>query len=228
MIRAMAAGLAWLAVATGGTLAAEPPSPYSLPKPRAPVYVPFFSWNGPYVGLNAGYGWGTSNWTDTVTSASTGDFNLNGGLFGLTIGMNWQMLGTLIFGAEADFGWSGIKGSVSPALCGGSCETSNAWLGTARGRIGYAWDRLMPYVTAGGAFGSVKVSDGFGSVSTTRFGWVVGLGLEYAAVDRWTVKLEYIYVDLGKATCDAACAGGNPFEAAFKAGILRAGVNYRF
>ena len=226
MIKPMLAGATWLALATATALAADPQ--YPLPTPRAPLYVPFFSWNGAYVGINAGYGWGTSNWTDTVTSASTGNFKLNGGLAGLTIGMNWQMLGSLIFGCEADLGWSGIKGSASPALCGGTCTTSSTWLGTARGRIGYAWERLMPYVTAGGAFGSVKISDGFGAASTTRFGWTAGLGLEYAAIDRWTVKLEYIYVDLGKATCDAACSGANPFEAAFKAGILRAGVNFRF
>ena len=226
MIRPMLAGVAWLTLATTAAIAIDPPPP--LRPPRAAAYVPFFSWNGPYAGINVGDGFGTSNWTNTVTLASTGNFKANGGTVGVTLGTNWQMLGSWVFGAEADFDWSGIKGSASPALCGGTCVTSNTWLGTARGRIGYAWDRLMPYFTGGGAFGGVKISDGAGTATATQFGWSLGLGFEYAALDRWTVKLEYIYVDLGKARCDAACSGGNPFDVKFNAGIVRAGINYRF
>ena len=226
MIRPILAGVALLTFAATAAVAADVPP--SLPKPRASLYVPFFSWNGAYVGVNVGDGFGTSNWTDTVTLASTGNFNVNGGMAGLTLGTNMQVLGAWVFGAEADLNWSGLKGSATPALCGGTCTTSNSWIGTARGRIGYAWDRLMPYFTGGGAFGSVKISDGLGTATSTRFGWALGVGFEYAALDRWTVKLEYIYVDLGKAKCDATCSGGNPFDVAFKAGIVRAGVNYRF
>ena len=62
------------------------------------------------------------------------------------------------------------------------------------------------------AFGDVKGSVlGVGSFSQTKVGWTAGGGLEYAFIDNWTAKLEYLYVDLGKATCDAACSGGNPF-----------------
>jgi hypothetical protein len=89
-------------------------------------------------------------------------------------------------GLEGDIGWSGIKGSTT-VNCLSTCETSNGWLGTARGRIGYAFDRFLPYFTGGAAFGEVKGSVlGFGSFSQTKVGWTVGGGLEYAFVDNWT------------------------------------------
>ena len=128
----------------------------SLPQPRASAYVPFFTWNGFYVGINTGYGFGQSNWTDRTTGATTGNFSVKGGLIGGTAGYNVQ-LGSVVVGAEADIGWSGIKGT-SATGCAGLCETSNPWLGTARGRIGPALDRFLPYVTVGAAFGQIKGS----------------------------------------------------------------------
>ena len=79
------------------------------------------------------------------------------------------------------------------------------------------------------AFGEVKGSVlGFGSFSETKVGWTVGGGLEYAFTDNWTTKLEYLYVDLGNTTCNAACSGGDPFDVTFKTSIVRGGVNYKF
>ena len=179
------------------------------------------------MGLNAGGGFGSSQWTDTVTRASTNKFSTNGGMIGGTVGYNLQ-LSTFVVGLEGDIDWSGNKGSTT-INCVTTCTTSNPWLGTARGRIGYAFDRFLPYVTAGAAFGGVKGSVlGFGSFSQTKVGWTAGAGLEYAFVDNWTAKLEYLYVDLGTANCNAACSGGDPFNVTFKTNIVRAGVNYKF
>ena len=95
----------------------------------------------------------------------------------------------------------------------GTCETSNNWLGTARGRIGYAFDRFLPYFTAGAAFGDIKGTVGaVNDFSATKVGWTGGAGVEYAFIDNWSAKLEYLYVDLGKATCAAACSGGDPIS----------------
>ena len=76
MKRLLLAALGLAAVAGTSALAADMPRGRPLPPPRAPAYVPFFTWNGFYVGLNAGYGFGHSTWTDTVTQFSAGSFNV--------------------------------------------------------------------------------------------------------------------------------------------------------
>src|SRR5258707_12183495 len=98
-----------LAIAATAALGADSLPGRSLPLPRTVSYVPFFTWNGAYVGLIAGYGFGKSQWTDTITQVSTNKFSTNGGLVGGTAGYNWQ-LSTFVVGLEADIDWSGIKG----------------------------------------------------------------------------------------------------------------------
>jgi len=148
-----------------------------LPRPAykaQPYYVAPFSWSGFYVGINGGYGFGKSNWTNTATGISTGDFNLTGPLAGVTLGYNMQT-GVWVWGLEADLDASWIKGSTTTA-CGGGCSTQNTWLGTARGRIGYAWDRWLPYITGGAAFGAIKMTPPAPDTFTekTKIGWTAG------------------------------------------------------
>jgi outer membrane immunogenic protein len=207
-------------------LAADAPPGRYMPPPRAPAYVPFFSWSGLYVGVNAGYGFGHSRWTNSVTSVTTGDFNVSGAVIGGTAGYNMQ-LGSAVVGVEADLAWSNIKGSTT-LLCLGTCQTSNSWLGTARGRIGYAFDRFLPYLTAGAAFGDIKGTTTLGSFSRTNIGWTAGGGLEYAFVNNWSAKLEYLYVDLGKVRCDDGCIVAPLTDVTLNTGVVRAGVNYKF
>jgi outer membrane immunogenic protein len=221
--------------ACAGLLAATMASPSfaaDMPRPasyKAPIYVAPFSWTGFYVGINGGYGWGKSNWTVTGFGVSTGDFNVKGPLVGGTIGYNLQT-GVWVWGIEGDFDASWIKGSTT-TICGGTgCETKNTWLGTARGRIGYAWDRFLPYITGGAAFGNIKAGQtgSATTASTTKVGWTVGAGVEYAFMGSWSAKIEYLYVDLGKMSCDAVSCGGAVTDVSFKTNIVRAGVNYRF
>lgn len=209
------AGLLALSIASAS--AADIPRRQAMPA-KAPVYVsPVYNWTGPYVGLYGGYGWGSSSFSAPLAS---GSFNLSGGVFGGTLGYNYQV-GQMVFGLEADAGWSNIRGS---GTCAGlSCSTRNNWLGTARGRLGFAADRFMPYVTGGLAFGDIKTSvAGFSDASTTKAGWTLGAGVETALAGPWTAKLEYLYVDLGRG---GSIAGS---DASFKTNIVRAGVNYRF
>lgn len=177
MMRMLIAG-AFALVAGGQAFAADVPPPVA-PVPPA-TYVPRFiqSWGGYYIGINAGYGFGSSNWTDpnnpgntliggtTTPGTSTGDFNTSGFLLGGTLGLNYQ-INALVFGVEGDFNWSTMKGSVTPAngFCNlavsatavaSTCETKADWLGTARLRFGYAIDRVLVYGTGGAAFGNVQ------------------------------------------------------------------------
>jgi len=187
------------------------------PAPAQAVYVAPFSWTGAYVGINGGYGWGNSSFS---TPFPSGSFDTSGGLVGGTLGYNWQV-NQIVFGLEGDIDASWIKGS---GTCGGlSCQTKNTWLGTARGRLGYAVDRFLPYVTGGLAVGDINNTiTGIGSANETKAGWTAGGGLEYAFNGPWSVKAEYLYVDLGRG---GAIGGSN---AKFQTNIVRAGLNYRF
>jgi len=186
--------------------------------PKAPIYVPY-NWTGGYVGINGGGGWGNS---DSASPFAGPSYDVSGALVGGTLGYNWQWNQT-VFGIEGDIDWSNIRGSTGCGV-GLSCETRNDWLGTVRGRLGYAADRFMPYVTGGLAVGNIKHSiSGVGSADTTKAGWTIGGGLEAALpVPRLTAKIEYLYVDLGRG---ASVIGS---DAKFNANVVRAGLNYRF
>jgi outer membrane immunogenic protein len=214
--------VAALIAAPIAALAADLPQPsYKAPAYTAPSYV---NWSGFYVGLNGGYGFGKSSWS--TPAVNTGDFNVNGGLVGATLGYNLQT-GTWVWGAEGDIDASFMKGSTN-TVCPSGCETKNDWLATARLRLGYAgWNNWLPYLTGGAAFGDIKATDGAGSATKTAIGWTAGLGVEYAFLGNWSTKLEYLYTDLGKVTCSAPdCAGDVDIK--FKANIIKVGLNYRF
>ncbi len=207
-------------IKTGLVLAAMLAAPFAAnaadlraPTYKAPAYVApsLPSWTGFYVGLNAGYGFGTADWT-----ALGGDPEPSGFLVGGTLGYNLQT-GSWVWGIEGDLAWANMDDSVGP-------RTSEiTWFGTARGRIGYAgWGSMMPYITAGAAFAGVENSVGAASVSETRVGWTAGAGLEYMVWTNWSVKFEYLYADLG-----AADAPG-PGAVDMTSHIVRAGLNYRF
>ena len=226
MKRLLLAGVGLLSLAATSALAADLPARYPT---KAPTMVRAYNWSGWYLGVNGGYGWGDSNWTDTGSGVSTGDFKVDGGLLGGTLGVNWQR-GAWVFGLEGDGAWSGIKGSTAVTCAGANCETRNNWLATFRGRFGYAFDRFLPYVTGGLAAGDIEASrPGFGSESDTRAGWTVGAGVEWAIAGPWTAKLEYLYADLGTMSCSTAvCGGAGPVDVKLDANIVRAGINYRF
>jgi outer membrane immunogenic protein len=123
-----------------------------------------------------------------------------------------------------------VKGSVTCGIVF-SCETSSSWLATFRGRVGFAMDRWLPYVTAGGAYGNVKATATLpilglsSSESSSQFGWTFGAGFEYAFLENWTAKLEYLYVDLGSFNPLPAPAVNN---ISFRENIVRVGLNYKF
>jgi outer membrane immunogenic protein len=195
------------------------------PAYKAPMWVAPFSWSGFYAGINGGYGFGTSDWTGAATAGSA---KPKGALAGVTLGYNLQT-GVWVWGVEGDFDGSWMKntGSGTGVCAGIGCEINNTWLGTTRLRVGYAWDRWLPYLTGGAAFGNIKMTPNTGlSESKTKVGWTAGAGVEWAFAGTWSAKFEYLYVDLGKATCGAACVLST--DVSFKASVVRLGVNYRF
>jgi outer membrane immunogenic protein len=242
MRRLVVASVFSIFAGTGLAFAADLPQPLP-PPPQAPVtYVPtvpaVYNWGGIYIGINGGYGFGSSSWTPAGT-AGTGKFSVNGGLVGGTLGVNLQS-GPFVFGLETDLDWSNIVGSSSlaaaPVNCPCTFQTSNNWLGTVRGRAGYAIDRLFMYATAGGAYGNIKPqltnTTGIGSSNTVQFGWTAGAGIEYALTDNFTAKVEYLFVSLanGSFSCSAVqCGTAMSVPVSFtNTSLVRVGLNYKF
>ena len=160
---------------------------------RAPAYVTSYNWTGFYLGAHGGYGWGSSDGVD-----------LRGGFAGGQIGYNWQRMGTpWVLGIEVDSAWADFGRSDTILTPFGVLSfASNAnYVGSARGRVGYAFDRTMLYITGGlgwihnelsanatlGPF-TIGVSD-----SKFHVGGVVGAGIEHAFNPNWSGKVEYLY-----------------------------------
>ena len=208
-------------------------------------------WDGLHAGPQGGVGWGQqsqsgglflpSGTTSTIiictTCTTDGSYNLSGGLVGGTVGYDWQN-GRYVFGLEGDGSWADISGSGTcgaPALphaCGGSVRA----LGTVRARLGYDLGNVSPwgggvlaYATGGLAVGDVHAWDSlFGtSGDKTAAGWTVGAGLEAMFAPNWSVKLEYLHVDLGNPAVFSAVPP-QPEHVSTHFDVVRLGLNYHF
>lgn len=222
MIRFFLTAFAFAFTMASPSFAADMPGRF-----REPVDVaPLVNWAGLYAGINAGYGWGHSNWSSSVTAGTT---DPAGGLVGATLGFNVQS-GQFVFGLEGDASGSWIRdhNSTGTGICAANgCEIQNSWFGTARARVGYAYDRALLYLTLGGAFGDVQMSTNSMTATADRAGWTGGVGLEYAFLGPWSAKVEYLYTDLGSARCGTGICGVDT-TVNYKLNIVRLGVNYRF
>jgi len=127
--------------------------------------------------------------------------------------------------------------SVAPGFAGFCpftipCRTDLRWFGTDRARLGYAWDRLLFYGTAGIAYGQVRgtlLTPGFTVGQTTRTGFVYGGGIEFALASNWSAKAEYLHTDFGDKPTYGTAAAPLVESVSFKRfNIFRAGLNYRF
>jgi len=223
----------YILAACAGALAlgaAVPAQAADLPRPvykAPPAYIPaYFSWTGFYIGLNAGYGW--ARLTDTAGASVDPKGFIGGG----QIGYNWQV-NNFVFGLEADFQGSSQKVSDSgfdPVFGAWSTSGRLDYFGTIRGRLGIAQDRWLAYITGGYAYQNLKFdfnSATFGSASSssTRGGWTIGGGVEYAFAGPWTAGLEYLYLDSGNRDWNVF---GTNVDLRARNHVVRAKVNYRF
>lgn len=175
---------------------------------RAPVRVTTYNWQGLYLGGNLGYQWGK------VTNSSV---NPSGFMGGLQLGYNWQT-GQIVYGLETDIGLAGADDTAS------SVKFSNPWLGTLRGRGGFAFNNVLIFGTVGLAYGGLRAeSIAGGTESKSLGGWTIGAGMEVGLTPAWSVKGEYLYVDLaGRGYVITGASNG------LETSILRFGANYRF
>lgn len=204
----------------------------------------------------AGYFGNTS--VPAINSVGAQGVNSSSVTGGFTAGYNWQV-NNAVLGLEGDINYFGFKGSATgtalypccaPDTFTVSSSVSADWLATIRGRIGFlaapAW---LIYGTGGAAIAEVKGNFNFtdtfsaatesAAIRDTRVGWTAGVGTEYAFGGGWSLKAEYLYVDLGRATATSTnlmtFAGTTPspsnvftHSVDLKSNIVRVGVNYKF
>jgi iron complex outermembrane recepter protein len=150
---------------------------------KAPILTAW-SWAGPYLGVNYGYGWGKSNSDTVLSDASSGaslvatnmSTKLDGMTFGGQAGFNWQS-GPWVAGIEADFQQSRQRGraatlNCATAICNPAISAFGLdapvsvrmaqkleWFGTLRGRLGVTpTPESLLYATGGLAVGRIKTS----------------------------------------------------------------------
>jgi len=179
-----------------------------------------FDWSGGYVGTELGYAAGSSDWSAAPAigpglrgsiglahgyDPSTGD----GSYFcGLVAGYSYVLPSRLLVGVEGDISFpNSISGSqtVSSAITGSAnYDDTVLLLATARGRIGYAFDRWLVYGTGGFALSRDQLDrtqlSGAGAGSTdaeflTRLGMTAGAGMEVGLTPKLSAKLEYRFYD---------------------------------
>ena len=191
-------------------------------------------WQGAYAGINLGGIW-NSNSTSIAENGTGGGFSGSGGgiMGGAQIGYNY-LLGPVLIGPEIDFQGSSLQttvaGSAGPSTI--AANYSIPWFATFRARAGYPVGSVMPYVTGGAVWGQQNLNGydtaggGYFNASNNFWTWTVGGGVEGHITDKWSAKLEYLYMGTPSttlATPYTTSATGNPVG-----NVIRVGLNYKF
>jgi opacity protein-like surface antigen len=218
----------------------EPPTAatagiFKAKAPPAPV-VAAYSWTGFYAGGFVSSSLGQEDWTFAFGSVSP---KVAGFLGGGEAGFNYQ-IGSVVFGVEGDGGFGRLFGGVACPSVGGlqfffTCRDSVKYLASATGRVGYAWDRALFYVKAGGAWtrdnydascNLLNCVNPDNTASADRAGWTVGAGIEYGLLPNWSVKAEYDHYDFGTETVTLTSLV--PLSVKETIDTVKVGLNYRF
>ncbi len=201
LIAAAAIAVGAAAPAVAADLAARPAPAYT----KAPIMQAAYDWSGFYIGINGGWGTSDVNWNADPSTGFPGDegsHHASGGTIGGQVGYRWQM-SSWVFGLEAQGNWADFKGSnVSAIFTDTTNQTKIDSFGLFTGQIGYSWDRALLYVKGGAAvtdnkYTSITTGVGFDTANETRWGAVVGAGIEYAFVPGWSLGFEYDHLFMG-------------------------------
>jgi outer membrane immunogenic protein len=201
------------------------------------------NWGGCYGGGHIGYAWATDR--DTETTLGTGvlsPFNpdvlsANGVKAGGYLGCNCQLATPYVIGLEGDLEWADVKGTTTFPNSGPPLdfyETRINNQSSVRGRIGYAFERVLLYATVGGAFGHITEHDVIGATgqfsdtSATRTGLTAGAGIDIAATDRWLLRIEYRYTNFGSVAYNSSVFPGFNENHKISENAMRWGVSYKF
>jgi len=218
-----------------GALQAAAAADLPLPMPmKAPPPVPYYNWTGCYIGGEGGGTWGDNHIFDLATGTFlTNRYGLSGGIAGGTVGCNYEFAAHVVIGIEDDMSWTNNRGSAVDLTVPTTNNTfSEQWIDTLRGRVGYAWDRVLVYGTGGAAFvgSKLNVSGLGGSFSESRdlTGWTAGGGVEWAFIGNWSAKVEYLFVGLGHQDFTSIGPPVDPRRLTLDTQMVRVGLNYKF
>ena len=201
---------------------------------KAPALKTVYDWTGFYIGGHVGYGGGSLG-PGTNPLPEEGQLfppSITGLIGGYQAGYNKQFSNHVVLGVEADASFGSPLDAVR--LTPAPFNTTLDYVSTVRGRAGYAFDRWMPYLTGGFAWGHshVNLNDGAGSVFAApgqiQTGWTAGAGVEFAVSGNWSAKLEYDYIDLGRQTYDLTGFGLPNVNVDPRVNLVKLGLNYRF
>lgn len=200
---------------------------------KAPALASVYNWTGFYLGAHTGYGGGSFG-PGTNAVPDQGVFfpsSLMGLIGGYQAGYNIQLRNNIVLGVEADMSFGSPVDSQK--LTSTPFDTTFDYFATARGRVGYAFGTVMPYVTGGFAWGRthVNLNDADGAVASsitqTHLGWIAGAGVEVAVGGNWSAKVEYDYIALARRTYDLTDAGLPNISVDPSVHVAKVGLNYR-
>jgi outer membrane immunogenic protein len=231
---------------------AQPAAAADMPV-KAPHVTSFDpSWSGFYAGVNLGvisdhsrqteFPGGGYCFFDNTNCASTNSQTATGVLGGAQIGYNFQT-GALVYGVEVDFDLSSARKTTTGASVLGlgnwTAQNGVKEFGTARLRLGYAFDRALVYATGGLAYANMNNAflasgnAGYSWSATTgwRAGLTVGGGVEYMVDPKWSIRGEALFYDLGRMDHFPTEGAGRPLAPLtdhMTGAIARIGLNYLF
>lgn len=254
--------LSSLGLISTGVPAADAASPTLHGNAQAAFAYSPTSWTGLYVGANLGgisdhssesgfypsggfgsYCFGNNTFIGTAACNFANSQTATGVIGGLQIGYNFQT-GNWVYGLETDFDFSSARktttGSSATGYAFGSWSAQNGVkeFGTARLRLGYAFDRALVFATGGLAYadmvnnftpGNATGYTWTNSGTGWRTGYAVGGGLEYQLTDKISVKGEALYYDLGSVDHVISSSTGSFGLTDHMTGVIgRVGINYLF
>jgi outer membrane immunogenic protein len=242
-------GLTALGIAAPASAADLAARPYTK---APPPMVAIYDWSGFYIGANGGGGWSDKCWDVTnfrgPVARGEGCHDASGGVVGGQVGYRWQAA-SWVFGLEAQGDWADLKASnVSLFVPNWTNNSKIEAFGLFTGQVGYAWNNVLWYVKGGAAVtddkyhGTVTTTPTpgvlFDSASETRWGGVVGTGLEFGFAPNWSIAVEYDHLFMGHRDVTFTSAGvlaNIPAGAAFRTDSIRqdvdmvtARINFRF
>lgn len=187
-------------------------------------------WSGYYLGAVGAYEYGAEKYSERSIGAESLLGDMSGFVGGITAGANHQN-GNAVIGIEGDYSFGSIDGIAQgnpPFGCGSGCGLEVENFASLRARLGYSFGQTLAYGTAGWGFANAVASvQGLGTLGEDHLtGPVWGVGVEHLFAGKWSAKLEYLHVDLGRleipTSCNTQCYSDVGFES------IRFGLNYHF